>query len=104
MFLAVRTAIRDAEGRSTTGLEDHIDHGKLPTVLYATGDAKLEAIAKELERLYALRRSADYVIEPVGLHKKICESPRDARLIAKQVEAHLRRIPTLDFSSVTGRI
>ena len=81
-----------------------MDHGKLPAILYDTGDSAIAGIAKNLETLYALRRSADYVLEPSGSHRDYCEKPAKARLLAKQVEADLRRMPSLNWSLLAGKI
>ena len=104
LFLAVRSAIRAAEGRSTSGVSDHVDHGRLAAALYATHDHGLEGIAKNLETLYELRRTADYVLLPKPAHKDPCEKPSKARLLAKVVEADLRRIPSLDWILLAGKI
>ena len=104
LFLAIRTAIRTQEGRAIHGRNDRIDHGKLRDVLASANDPDLNSLAKTLSDLYEARRQADYVLQPIGGWAKYCESPRRADRLLKIVEAAIRKLSTIDFTEVMGKI
>ena len=103
LFLAIRTAIRNREGREIHGRGDRIDHGKLKNFLYAANDPKLKSLAGVLNDLYEARRQADYVLEPVGHWEGYFTRTRNAERLLKQVEATIRQLPNIDFTEMVGK-
>lgn len=104
LFLAIRTAIRNREGKATHGRGDRIDHGKLTNFLYAANDPELKGLAGILNDLYEVRRQADYVLEPVGNWDGYFTKIRDTERFLKQVEATIRKLPNIDFTEMVGKI
>ena len=104
LFLEIRTAIRTREGRATHGRDGRIDHGALKNSLASASNPELKKLAKHLGELYEARRQADYVLEPSKHWAKYCESPKNAERLLKRVEATIRRLPTIDFTEMVGKI
>lgn len=104
LFLAIRKAIREEEGRAIHGRRDRVNHGVLQSTLASASNYDLVALAETLTELYEARRQADYVLAPKGRWIQYCQNPRNARRILKRVEAEIRRLPRIDFSELTGKI
>lgn len=100
LFLSIRSALRQAQGRPIHGREDHLDHGRLPIALYSAEDPALSAIAKLLDELNRARRTADYVLDPEGGYQSLCISPRRASILAKRTAATIRSLRTVDFAQI----
>ena len=104
LFLAIRKAIREAEGKAIHGRGDRVNHGFLQSTLASASNIDLVVLAETLSELYEARRQADYVLVPQSHWIKYCQNPRNAQRLLKRVEAEIRRLPRIDFSELIGRI
>lgn len=104
LFLAIRTAIRTQEGKEIHGREDRIEHGALNNYLASADSPDLNKLAKILGELYEARRQADYVLEPLDYWAKYCKKPMNAERLLKRVTATIRKLPTMDFTEMIGKI
>ena len=101
LFLAVRAAIRVAEGRSA---DDGMAKGHLPSVLFSSKKDELIAVGMLLDSLYSLRRRADYILSPQGDWARKLSDPAYVEVRVKEAQALIKRLPTLDFTPVRGKL
>lgn len=100
LFLAVRALISSRYGIHIRRL----DHGILYQALQSSrAEAKLRHIGRELERLYHLRRKADYVLEADDADYRRLSDPAVAHLAAQQASAYVSELEALDYSTILDR-
>lgn len=104
LFLAIRTEIRTAEGKDTHGRGDRIEHGVLRDSLASASNPDLKKLARFLGELYEVRRQADYVLEPIGSWVGYFSKPSNAERLLKRTEATIRKLPTMDFTEMAGKV
>jgi hypothetical protein len=65
---------------------------------YLSTTRELRELGRELERLYSIRRKADYAPSPSPEWNARVEAPEFAALSATRVLALAERVPHLDFT------
>lgn len=103
LMLALRKAIRQAEGKSID--REIARHGDLWNTLIDSKVQPLQALGKSLQQLYKARRKADYELDPPQFDwSKNLADPRFALKYVEIAKDAIRRIPRCDFAPVRGKL
>lgn len=101
LHLAIRRQISTANGWD---IDIKADHGLLIAELYRVGqrdrDAKLLALAKQLEALFKVRKLADYTLSPNGSDAARMVDPANADDEARGVGKAIAQLTQIDFSKI----
>jgi hypothetical protein len=97
LFLAIREAIVGRHGVPAR----RIEHGALISHLqHSMLDGAVRKLGRELQKLYGLRRHADYELAPAPHVRAQLEDPASARILAREAIAFARQIPHMDFAPI----
>jgi hypothetical protein len=97
LFLALRQAIVGRHGVPSR----RIEHGALSSHLqHSSLDEGVRDVGRELQRLYVLRRNADYELAPAPNVNRKLEDPVSALILARRVLQYAQSIPEMNFAPV----
>ena len=97
LFLSIREAIVARHGVPPR----RVEHGALISHLqHSTLDGAVRKLGREMQKLYSLRRQADYELAPAPQVRAQLEDAVSARILAREVMRFVRQIPHMDFTPI----